>query len=483
MHHFMFKTIVKESQHASPAALVLPLATGNFRIYRSHFQTRMRPKGLTPVGFLLVVLAFCFAGQGAVAGKEPENVVRYRVQKGDTLIELAERHFRRTADHVVVRRLNRIADPAKMQVRSVLRIPKSLLRYEAVEAKILAFRGNASVRQLGRSRRVFVGMTVAEGDILTTPANASLSLGFPDNSVITLPSQSQMLIERLRTQSLTNTVEREFRMLNGQVRGSITPMTSPNDVLRFRTPNTVSAVRGTQLRVTYNAASMRSSTEVLEGRVEVGDAAGETVESLGAGYGLISAPGDKGPPARLLPAPNLAQPDLIQDQDDLSFAILPAPGAVVHRAEISRDAGFLAIDDEARGTSVLSMPGVSDGIWFVRISSIGENRLEGFTKTYSFRRRLLSLRTSAEESKAGGFDQYLFRFDATGGGRLQYHFQLFRASLTEPMIDEPGLRVPKLALTDLPPGEYRWRVGVLQFLDGEVREKWSPDQQLTVVRN
>lgn len=444
---------------------------------------RISTKAVSRSIFPFLLVAGCLAEPNAATAKNADTVVRYRVQKGDTLIDLAEQHFRRTADHMIVRRLNRLADPKRMQAHSIILIPKSLLRYEAVEAKVLTFRGNASVRQLGRSRRAFVGMTVAEGDVLSTPANASLSLGFPDKSVVTLPSQSQMRIERLRAQSLTNTVEREFQILDGQVRGAITPMTSPDDSLRFRTPNTVSAVRGTQLRVSYSPATMRSSTEVLEGRVEVGDADGKAVESLDAGFGLISARSELGQPVRLLPAPNLAQPDLVQDKEELAFPIQEVSGAVAYRAEIARDAGFLAIENEARANPVVAMPGVGDGIWFVRISAIGENGLEGLTKTYSFRRRLLTLRTSAEASRSGGFDQYLFRFDSLGSGRFQYHFQLFRDNLTEPMIDEPGLSVPKLALTDLPPGEYRWRVGVLQFLDGEVHEKWSPDQQLTVVRN
>ena len=451
------------------------------------FRSKAGPAGAkrTPRHVIvpMLLIAASVSGSQAAEPRERNDVVHYQVREGDTLHDLGKRHFWRPADHLIVQRLNRLDNPRNMQAHSVLIIPRSFLRYKTVEARILAFRGKGSIRQGTRSRPVAVGMAVREGDVLNTPANASLSLGFPDNSVVTLPSQSQMRVERLRLLSLTNVVEREFRVLSGQARGLITPMSSPDDVFQFRTPHSISAVRGTQLRVSYSATNARSSTEVLEGKVAVAKETGAAPHMVEPGFGIVSTPGVAGAPTRLLPAPALAQPDRVQDEDQLMFPIQPLSGAVAYRAEISEDAGFLAIESEAKGGPVIAMPTVRDGIWFVRISAIDGKELEGLTKTYSFRRRLLSLQASSERTRSDGFDQYLFRFASQGSGRFQYHFQLFRDGVTEPMIDEPGLGDDKFALTNLPPGDYHWRVGILQFVDGEVHQKWSPNQQLSVVGN
>ena len=49
-----------------------------------------------------------------------------------------------------------------------------------------------------------------------------------------------------------------------------------------------------------------------------------------------------------------------------------------------------------------------------------------------------------------------------------------------PMIDEPGLQDAQMSVAGLSDGVYFWRVGVQQYLGGEVTENWTPFQKFTV---
>jgi hypothetical protein len=64
---------------------------------------------------------------------------------------------------------------------------------------------------------------------------------------------------------------------------------------------------------------------------------------------------------------------------------------------------------------------------------------------------------------------------------MRSHFQLFRNAADQvAMVDEAGLAGDRVSLSDLPPGDYFWRVGVIQYLDGEVGINWTPLEKLSV---
>ncbi|MFT3965072.1 MAG: peptidoglycan-binding protein, partial [Sphingobium sp.] len=191
--------------------------------------------------------------------------------------------------------------------------------------------------------------------------------------------------------------------------------------------------------------------------------------------------GGPGDPVALLPAPALARPGAVQDAEDLSFTVEPVTGARAYHIQIARDAGFLDVVSEVDTGPLVIMPPVEEGSWFVRVSGVDDSGLEGMPRTYSFKRRRNVVETEASRRKAGGREEYLFRWRASGAGRLQYRFQLAREGEEgAPLIDELGLTERGLVVTDLPPGSYSWRVLTSQFVDGEVNQKWSPAQTLTI---
>jgi hypothetical protein len=86
-----------------------------------------------------------------------------------------------------------------------------------------------------------------------------------------------------------------------------------------------------------------------------------------------------------------------------------------------------------------------------------------------------------EGRKVGGAREYLFGWIPTASDKGFYRFQLsIDAEGAIPMIDEAGLTRPEFIVTDLPPGQYRWRVMSTDIDDGRMLREWSPMERLTV---
>lgn len=428
---------------------------------------------------LVAVSALALAWPALVAADT--GVVRYPVKRGDSLYQLAQRYCLHTTDNVALQKLNRIRNPRRMPVGQVLAVPKSLLRVETATARVIAFRGNVRVMRGAQDMLVATGGEIREGDTIVTRINSFVTLLLTDGTSVSLPSQSTLRLARLRRILLTNAIDRNFSILAGQAESTVHALSRPDDSFRFSTPNSVSTVRGTQLRVSYDPEALQSRTEVLEGKVEVASPGGRVTRMLPAGAGAIGHDGLISEARPLLPSPALLRPATDQDDPELHFAIDPVAGATAYRTEIARDAGFLEIVADSRSGPDAVLPAVEDGSWFVRISAIAGDQLQGFGKIYSFRRRLNSTDLTPAARREGAGGEYLFRWRSSGNGQFQYRFQLFAKSDPDhPVVDELGLKDQNFTLTRLTPGDYQWRVETIQFLDGQVYEKWSANQEFTV---
>jgi hypothetical protein len=413
------------------------------------------------------------------AAPAPAPMFVYSVKKGESLYVLAERYFERTGDFALVRRINRITDPHHIPVGTRIRIPLSALRQSAVAARIDAYSGPVRVGGSGRMIGAVAGMMVNEGDAIETGPHAHITLRLADGSLVSIPSQSAVRIDRMRQTALTGSVDRLFEVTSGEVRAKVTPMKDGQSRFRISTPTAVAAVRGTVFRTGYDPASRTATTAVLEGKVAVTDAdAGKALE-VTAGFGAAA---DAAVPVPLLAAPSLVAPGRLQNDERLSFTVQPVPEATGYAVEIARDAGFIDVIDDARSdvptTSFASLP---TGTYFVRAAAIDRHGLEGLPSTYGFERRLNSISAAVDRSGSGRQRQYLFRWSALGEGARQYRFQLSASpDGSAPIIDRIGLTTDRLIVTDLPAGDYYWRVMSVQFAEGRASGAWAATEQLHI---
>ncbi|HET6523567.1 FecR family protein [Sphingopyxis sp.] len=421
----------------------------------------------------------------AAQGREARGaeVVLYRVKAGDNLYDLAGRYLTRIESHAAVQRLNAISDPRRLRPGSLIRIPRSLLRHEPLRAVVQSYRGTVIVQRGAARQAVAVGMRLGEGDLLETAEKSFVSLRLPDDSTVAMPSHSSVRIQRLRRTLLGGSIDRLFAIVKGRANATVTPMTDPGSRFDMSTPLAVSAVRGTEFRMSFDPGARRTTTEVTEGKVAFepaieGSAAPAGAQLVTTGFGIAT---DLAAPVALLSPPDLLRPGRVQDEDRLRFELRPVDGAVRYHIQVSRDAGFLELLDDAEAAAPLvDLEPLANGTYFVRATAIDARGLEGMPATYGFERRLNRVEASVEGTQAGRHREYLFRWRTPDAPRAQYRFQLFSASAIDPIVDETGLASTTFVVADLPEGSYRWRVMTLKFAEGRPYDSWSTFQELRV---
>ncbi|MCO8017338.1 FecR domain-containing protein [Brevundimonas diminuta] len=425
------------------------------------------------------------AAQSTVSSRQAETL-DYVVRPGDTLIDLASAYMNRPLDYRRVQRENRVANPRRLSIGRTLALPVDLLRADPDEARIAGFRGAVSLNQDGVSGAPTSGQIVRESAVLSTGANAFVRLALSDGSHVVVPSNSRVRVSRLRRYAINGAVDHALTVEAGRAESRVTPRTRPGG-FAIRTPVSVSAVRGTDFRVSFDEASERSATEVLEGAVAVASGKDEALAAADQG---VSAAAGAVRLLPLLPAPALARPDAPQTQPQVVFEVQPLPGAERYRGRIAQDAGMIesfAEADSAPG-GPLAFGDMEEGAYFLRLTALSPEGLEGKATTYSFiraRNGVGGLASAMDQRDRRRF--YRFRWEAEGVGEASFRFQLWREAedggVDGPLlVDQPGLTDEAFTLSDLPSGVYSWRVQSARHRFGRLLEAWSEPQQLHIGR-
>ena len=414
-----------------------------------------------------------------------EPPVNYTVQRGDTLIGLGRDYLRKPGDYRRVQTANQISRPTAMPVGKTLAIDPNLLKTTPIDARLSAFSGKVEIETNGRRAPAQTGMVIQEGQRIITGPGAFATFEMEDASRVTLPSNTTVRVERLRTVNLTNAPQRVFKLDEGRSTIQATPNGNPNGRFEVRTPVSISAVRGTEFRV--GAGGDKAQTEVIKGGVGVG--LGETNPAgtpIPAGFGVTATPAGVSLPIALLPAPKLGDGGQNQGDKTVHFTVQPVTGAAAYRLQLSRDAGFVDLFAETtQGQPAVDFGPLDNGTYFIRLTALDAGGLEGLPADYSFDRDLDVLEPGASPAaeQNGKHRNFLFRWSAAGDGVRTFRFQLFAGTeATNPMVDQPGLNAPQLTLTDLPPGAYSWRVSATRFKNGAIAEKVGPLQSLQIGR-
>ena len=443
------------------------------------------PSGLRVFAAFLIFALACAPQQSVAQKSRDTEQISYIFKRGDTLFDLATKYLRKRSDYLAVQRINRIANPRLIPMGKSLLIPVYLLKYRSSEASLSAFRGDVSIAAGGQNLTPVQGLDLGEGSRITTAARSFLTLQLEDGSRVSIPSNSNVRITRLRHILLTDSVDYEIAVDKGRIRSKVAPLQKKADRYRVRTPVAVSAVRGTDYRTRVDEISGTAFSETVEGEVVV--AAGESLNSgnlvsIPAGTGAAATATGALAKAELLPPPELLDPAKVQSDAALQFAVQPRASAIGHRIMIASDAGFVDIVAEGQEMGeVIELPAIPNGRYFAKVTALAADGFEGMPATYSFKRQLSTLGGSAD---AGDFG-YRFKWFGEGEGQRFYRLQIVKDSKAAiPIIDEAGLSTNTVTLSDLADGDYYWRVGVIQFStdpeDKEAIEKWTDFEKLTV---
>ena len=429
------------------------------------------------------------------SNRAPIVTVPYTTAAGDTLYEIAARFLRDPHDWAVLSRLNNVPAPRHLRAGIQIKLPAALLREDRESARVLATSGPVE-RAFGTGPYTPLarGMMLGEGDRVRTGHEGFATLELADGSHVSISQDGMVEIGKLRQTVLTGASDRVIDLRHGEVDSEVTHATKKDDRFQIRSPSVVAGVRGTRFRVNYDAGQQQTAIEVLDGAVGV-DPGGAPAPAPGvplqaseqlvsAHFGNVSgASGAIGAPIQLLPAPALNDPGKIQDGKTVAFDLVPDSHAAGYRVQIARDADLLdLIRDLPMSAPQVDFGDLRDGTYFVRISAIDHNGLEGLPQTYGFERRQLGLTASA--TPRPGTRDYTFRWFASRPG-VETRFRFVLAAtpdLRNPILDRPDLPAGEIVVTDLPHGVYYWTVIAEQFENGRFYQKGSSIRSFTLAR-
>ena len=426
---------------------------------------------------LLTSVALGLLAFAAPAHAAPDDVLVYEVKKGDTLIDLGTKYFARVGDYHIVQKANKIRNDHAIPVGTKLRIARSLLKFRNSTAQIVSFRGNVVHVVRGAQNAVTKGANLGEGSTLRTAGSSFATFTLENGSRISLPSNSDLKIVRLRRYLIDSSLDYDFEVGRGAAKSKVTPLTNGNDRYVVKTPKAVSAVRGTEFQSRYDEATGSDFSEVSEGALAV-TLPGDTQTDMPAGNGLAVKSDGAVIKESLIAPVELPTAGQLQKENIVSFIAPEQAASNGLRVSLASDAGFvdeLAEASFSNGKAVFE--GIEDGNYFARFRAVSASGIEGMPVTYAFKRRLNSVSASGGKGDFG----YAFKWAGQGRGQLLYHFQLFKDKTDGvAVVDEAGLTTTEISLSDLPAGDYYWRVASVQYVDGEVSTNWTPFEKLIV---
>lgn len=355
--------------------------------------------------------------------------ITYYAQAGDTLMSIAQRLTTKTGNWVALGTINRINKDSNIPIGTGIIIPTELLADEPTDAIVIARNGNITATTAdGRTITIDIGSKVAEGMRITTGANSFLTLALADESRISVPSNSNVLLAKLRKSLYTGSPRTEVKLLRGRVVSRVSPLDGNKGRFEVRTPGSVAGVRGTHFRVGLNGDKV--ATEVLDGHVAVGTLQAPEARMLDSVKGNIIASNSVGRAIDLLPAPQLANMPY-RLNGNAQFAITPVKGARAYHVQLAQDAETLHMLAEAKGNSPeIVLENIQEGNYFAQISAIDELGLEGMPRTLAvtIKNRLAPLKESAIQGAPSVSNNYSKELELRWAGTAtqKYNIQVAR---------------------------------------------------------
>ncbi|AJW44939.1 MULTISPECIES: FecR family protein [Ralstonia] len=374
----------------------------------------------------------------------------YRVQQGDTLINLAERYMDGIDGWRVLQRRNRVADPYRLQPGSILRIPFDRIPVVRATAQVVFARDANS-----DGKPLQAGMKLAEDAQIDTGDKGAVTLAFDDGTRMTVPPGSHVALSRVRAFAHAGLIDVRVHVKQGEAESNVAPKKTGVGRYEISTPALVTGVRGTRFRV--QASDSVSTSSVLEGQVTA--QAGRRAQGIKAGFG-VQASGGRLQRAALPAAPRLgAIPELVQTPC-FRATWQPAKGAAAYRAAVARDSALTELgpyqSTQAPGANIC---GDEDGDYTLVVQSIDALGLTSVSATRVFTVRLhpeAPFTTEPANGKVYRSGEVAFAW-ASVSDAASYDMEVADAqSFASPLIRQHGIDV-RLSKV-LGAGTWWWRV-------------------------
>lgn len=387
----------------------------------------------------------------------------YRVRPGDTIWDLSARYLKPSIAWEQLQSHNGIADPYRLPPGSQLRFPVAWLQVQPAPARVLAVRGPVHSQTGGQPRR-----EVAEGDLLRigqelfTGDDASVTVVFADDSRLQLREQSRLRFDQLSRYGRTGMVDTRLRLEQGRASNRVTPASGPASRYIIDAPTATSSVRGTVFRVSAGQDGRGAATEVLEGRVQVGNRRGQRLVTHGQATRSPSRDARPADLEALLPAPVLATDPQRLATLPAALAWQPVPDAVGYRVEVVRaDQPEVLLFARDTDTTALTLPDLPPGDLRVLVRAVSAEQVEGRDAEQDFQVRdqpIAPLTVRPLHGQTVNSARPRFEWTRVADAERTV-LQIARDPQFLHLLLEQDTRATHLRpVLDLPPGEYAWRV-------------------------
>ena len=426
---------------------------------------------------LLCAAVAAATAHSAPAAAPPAENLAYRVETGDTLIGLHKRLMRPGSDWRAVQRLNRVADPRRLQPGSTLLIPVQLLLEQALAAELLHVHGDVQLERAGQgSTKLAGGDKLQVGDTVVTGAQSSAAVRLGDGTRVLVRPGSRLRIERHVQLGPVGhpraPIDSALRLQEGSADTRVPTGGAVKPRLEMRTPVANLGVRGTEFRTRVQAD--RTFAEVLSGVVAAG------ALQLQPGQGAVATATGAGAALPLSAAPDLGAVPQRVEQLPLQLAWVALPGVTSWRAQIFEPGvdGQLLLDGrfaEPRASWVDDLP---DGRYELRVRAADDKGLEGRDAVAPF---TLKARPEAPFRLRPRQDERMLEERVTLAWARNPAAAVYRLQIA----DAPDFATPRVdreesgteATVELPLGTHHWRVQSRRA-DGDTGP-WSPPQSFT----
>ena len=258
--------------------------------------------------------------------------------------------------------------------------PATVLRVQG-KAQLIATNG----KTLPEPKALSSGDTLHLGDVFQTKEQSFISIQLGDGTISTLPSNSR--VELMRSSPKVARVVLQQGSIENRVPKS---KDYRNTKFEIQIPNAIIGVRGTDFKVRLAFDGLPSSSSVREGIVSLQSRqncsaplliqAGEGARLDGSGQAHLTS---------LLAPPTLLNPGVVQAGNDIVFDVQPNVQASKYHAQVAKDAEFLGVVAEAYANQprlLFNTAAISNGFYYVKLTSFDENGLEGLPKINIFLR-------------------------------------------------------------------------------------------------
>ena len=332
-----------------------------------------------------VALLVWFCASLSLSVFADEEYWEYTFRPGDTIWSIAKQHTTSVNNWSTIQQLNKIAMGPDRQILpgTRIKIPVSMLRQQPVPALVIAANGDVKLQRAnGDTEQAVVGSKLYSGDRIITSVRQNLRLQFADKSELQILPDSEVVMDKLGYHKNTGMVDTRMRLNRGRVNSWVEKL-RPDSHFQIKTPSAITAVRGTQYRVTSDAAGQISRTEVTEG--VVGVSVGNETREVEQGFGLVAEKGKPlSDPVKLLLAPEINN-NLSTAPFSLEVTWNAVQGARTYSYQLATDSGFNQIIYSASTTDPRILYNkLAAGPVFLRVRGIDSYQLQGLESVRRF---------------------------------------------------------------------------------------------------